>query len=135
MSTTLKLVVSMVLRMTVSVTFLFVVSSCTSPLFTFTVASATPFTAVSLFWSLRPQPVHSQPLIRTIHRRCRLLGFAAKPTPLNAVASPASTNVRRRIVLLYGVCFRWSSYQHCGLERTAVSGNTALVPKPTAMGK
>lgn len=98
--TTLKLVFRIVSRIAFSPVRLSSEITSTAPLFTSTVARTTPGSAISLFFSLRPQPGHSQPLIRTSHwsRPC-LRGFADALNELRhtVAASPPITNCRRSI--------------------------------------
>ena len=98
--TTLKLVFSMVSRIAFSPTRLSAAMTFTSPLLTFTVASTTPGILISLFLSLRPQPGHSQPLMRTIHFCCAFFRGVASAPKDTVVAMPAIKNCRRSMVYL-----------------------------------
>ena len=100
METTLKLVFSIVSRMVFSPVRLSA-EIATSPLLTLTVARTTPGICISLFWSLRPQPVHSQPLIWTAHwSSLRSPGAAETMDGIRLAAIPPITNWRRFMIHL-----------------------------------
>ena len=105
---TLKLVFSIVSRMAFSSIRLSAAITLTSPLLTFTVASTTPGNVVSFFLSLRPQPGHSQPLMRTIHCCCSFFRGVAKAPKHTVVARPAIKNCRRSM-------FHLMASEQCGM--------------------